>query len=188
MSLGGGLVRRFLFVPAVVVAALIVAPTGAGAATSTVGQTFAPDPATNCGGAGSIPGVTFLQTEVASGNQYIVPGNGTITSWSFQTGSDLPSTLKFKVGRPQEDGSILFVGEEVAGALTPNAVNTYPANLPVEEQDIIGFFMGGSGGDCAITTADPNDTSAQYLSDPPVGAAPEPTDPQRSGFRLSRPR
>jgi RTX calcium-binding nonapeptide repeat (4 copies) len=160
--------------------ALIAAPPVASAATLTVGQTFAPDPGSDCGVGG---GLTFLQTEVASGTLYIVPSAGAITSWSFQTGSDLPSTLKLKVGRPQEDGSHLFVGEAAAGSLTPNAVNTYPANIPVEEQDIIGFFMLGSG-DCAVFTADPNDTFTSFLGDPPAGTAPQPFNPAGTGARF----
>jgi Ca2+-binding RTX toxin-like protein len=167
-------------VAALVALALIAAPSAASAATRTVGQTFAPDPATNCGSGG---GVTFLQSEVASGNDYIVPIDGTITSWSFQTGSDLPSTLKLKVGDPEDDGGYLFVGEAAAGALRPSAVNTYPANIFVEEGDIIGFYMAGSG-DCAVITNDPNDIFAQFLGDPPVGTAPEADDPARVGFRF----
>jgi RTX calcium-binding nonapeptide repeat (4 copies) len=171
------IIRKVL--PAVLAVAVlaIAAPSAASAATRTVGQTFAPDPATDC------PGVTFLQMEVASGNLYTVPIDGTITSWSFQTGSDLPSTLKLKVGDPADDPGVLFVGEATAGALRPNAVNTYPANISVEEGDVIGFYMAGSG-DCAVITNDLNDIFAQFLGDPPVGTAPQADDPAKVGFRF----
>ena len=165
---------------ALVTLALTFAPSAAPGATSTVGQTFAPDPASNCGSGG---GTSFLQTEVSSGNLYIVPTSGVITSWAFQTGSDLPSALKLKVGRPQEDGSLLFVGEAAAGALTPNAVNSYPASVTVDAGDIIGFFMAGSG-DCSIFTADPNDAFVSFLGDPAVGSAPTPFNPNGTGARF----
>jgi Ca2+-binding RTX toxin-like protein len=160
-------------------AAFIAAPEGAGAATSTsmVGQNFAPD--SSC-----FVRFTLLQRSVASGNSYSVGTAGVITSWSFQTGSSVVPDLKLKVARPQSNGSYLFIGEAAAGAQTLDAVNTYPASIPVQAGDIIGFHgVGGVAGvPCATETTDSNDVAAVFEGDPAVGTAPFPTalsDPYR---------
>jgi hypothetical protein len=83
-----------------------------------------------------------LQFTSGEGNPYTVAAAGVITSWSFQTGSSAVPGLKLKVARPQSAlGSYLFIGESAAGAQTPNAVNTYPANIPVRAGDTIGIYL-----------------------------------------------
>jgi Ca2+-binding RTX toxin-like protein len=153
-------------------AALMAAPGGTGAATSTstVGQNSAPpDDDARC-----FVNFTLLQRSVASGNPYSVGTAGVITSWSFQTGSSAVPDLKLKVARPQSNGSYLFLGEAAAGAQTLNAVNTYPANIAVQAGDIIGFHgVGGVAGvPCATKTADANDVLDVFVGDPAVGTAP----------------
>jgi Ca2+-binding RTX toxin-like protein len=129
-----------------------------------VGQNFAP---TACTG-----GTTFtaLQFTSGEGNPYTVAAAGVITSWSFQTGSSAVPGLKLKVARPQSAlGSYLFIGESAAGTQTPNAVNTYPANIPVEAGDTIGIYFGApAGAPCYTPLLHPNDDVVLFDGDPPV--------------------
>jgi Ca2+-binding RTX toxin-like protein len=147
-------------------AAMIAPPdiTSAATSTSTVGQSFAP---TACTGATTFTG---LQFKSAAGNPYTVAAAGVITSWSFQTGSSAVPGLKLKVARPQSAlGSYLFVGESAAGAQTPNAVNTYPANIPVQAGDIIGIYFGApAGAPCYDQTLQPEDDVVLFDGDPAV--------------------
>jgi Ca2+-binding RTX toxin-like protein len=129
-----------------------------------VGQNFAP---TACTG-----GTTFtaLQFTSGEGNPYTVAAAGVITSWSFQTGSSAVPGLKLKVARPQSAlGSYLFIGESAAGTQTPNAVNTYPANIPVEAGDTIGIYFGApAGAPCYTPLLHPNDDVVLFDGDPPA--------------------
>ena len=147
--------------------AALIAPTAitsAATSTSTVGQNFAP---TACTGATTFTG---LQSKSAAGNPYSVAGAGVITSWSFQTGGSAVPGLKLKVARPQSAlGSYLFVGESAAGAQTPNAINTYPANIPVQAGDIIGIYFGApAGAPCYDQTLQPGDDVVLFDGDPAV--------------------
>jgi Ca2+-binding RTX toxin-like protein len=166
LSDGGKLIRPFSALLVVAAAALIATSGSAGAAmsTSTVGQNFAP---TACTG-----GTTFtaLQFRSGEGNPYTVAAAGAITSWSFQTGSSPVPGLKLKVARPQSPpASYLFIGESAAGAQTPNAVNTYPANIPVQAGDIIGIYFGApAGAPCYTALLHPNDDVVLFDGDPPV--------------------
>jgi hypothetical protein len=131
----------------VTILALLLTPS-ARAATVTVGQLFMPTGSNTCGG-------TDLQATVASGTPYVVSAPGVITSWSFQTDATTPAGLKLKVAHSAGGSSYTIVAETPAGAQVPNAVNTYPAGIPVQTGDLIGIY-GGSG-DCAEFTTNPAD-------------------------------
>ena len=85
----GGLYERvsILFFSAVGFLAMHAVPA---AASVTIGQVADPN-AGNCDA-----GTEFVQLGVASGNPYVVPGNGTITSWTVQAGGD-PGRLTMKI-------------------------------------------------------------------------------------------
>ena len=125
----------------------------AAAAGQTVGQLF--PPTHDCGKPAGVT-VTALQTGVASGNSYTVAAPGVITSWSFQNSAVTVVGLKLKVGRPAGGVNYLITAESAAGPQTPNAVNTYPARIPVAADDRIGIAVGGGG--CAAQTMDAADT------------------------------
>jgi hypothetical protein len=78
------IIRKVL--PAVLAVAVlaIAAPSAASAATRTVVQNFAPDPATDC------PGVTFLQMEVASGTCTPFQSTGRSPRGAFRLGAISP--------------------------------------------------------------------------------------------------
>jgi hypothetical protein len=124
-------------------ASVVLVP-AATAAETKVGQLFTPTYA--CGGPNS-----YLQTGVASGNSYTVPVSGVITSWSFQAGATPVAGLKLKVGR-FSGTDVNLIADSAAGTQTPNAVNTYSANIPVQAGDMIGLLQ--ISGNCAVQTAD----------------------------------
>ncbi len=132
------MIRRIGVTAGLSVLGSLIAATGAFANTATVGQLF--PPTLSCSGS-----FTYLQT-AAVGNSYVIPFNGTITSWSFQDAATPVTGLKLKVGRAV-GGQYVIDAEAAAGTQTPNTVNTYSANIPVKAGQFIG--MTQAGGDCA---------------------------------------
>jgi len=149
---------------ALTAASLLVLGGQAAAATTTVGQDFE---------AGNVicGSQTDLQTSVSSGNSYTVATAGVITSWSFHNGIDALPGLKLKVARPQSGGGYVFLGEAAAGTQNPQALNTFPANIPVQPGDIIGIFVGSPFGHCGTFTNNSGDTFDQFTGDPPLNTS-----------------
>ena len=125
-----------------------------------------------------------LQTSVSSGNSYTVGAAGVITSWSFHNGIDALPGLKLKVARPQSGGGYVFVGEAAAGTQNLHALNTFPANIPVQVGDIIGIFVGSPFGHCGTFTSNSGDTFDQFTGDPPLAT---PVSPDTSGSLVRYP-
>jgi IPT/TIG domain/PASTA domain len=149
--------KRFSLVMGLYLVMGAIVVSGTQAATSTVvGQLFAPDSACTAGD-------TFLQSGVSSGNSYVIPVAGVITFWSFQDGASPVTNLKLKVGRPAGGSTYTIVGESSAGTQTPNAVNTYPASIPVQAGDIIGIYEDG-GGLCVSTSGMTGVDIAKYVT------------------------
>jgi hypothetical protein len=148
------------------VVALLAAASTASAAPATVGQLFPPTPG-SCGGS---PPFTYLQPAVASGNSYVVPVDGTITSWSFQAGADPVPGLKLKVGRPAGGNDFTIIGESAAPTVTASSLNNYSASIPVRTGDVIGMLE--SGGDCAASTGQTADKFALLAGDVAPSASP----------------
>jgi hypothetical protein len=90
---------------------------------------------------------------VTSGNTYVVPGAGTITSWSHNavTGPDQTLTLKIfsKVADPAK---YQIVGHDGPRPLAGGLLNTFPASVPVKPGDALGV-SGTSSVDTACTFA-----------------------------------
>jgi Ca2+-binding RTX toxin-like protein len=112
--------------------ALIIAPSASQAATQ-VGQTVDPS-SSNC-----TPEDTFLQS-VSPGNQFEVPFDGVITSWSFLGGSIVPSPLKLKLGRAGA-GTMTITGESGFATPAANQLNTFSTRVPARAHDLIGFYF-----------------------------------------------
>jgi hypothetical protein len=163
-------VHRAGIVAALIVASFLLFGGKAAAGTLIVGQDFE---------AGNVicGSVTDLQTSVSSGNSYAVSAAGAITSWSFHNGIDVLPELKLKVARPQSGGGYQFVGEAAAGTQNLNALNTYPANIPVQPGDIIGIFVGSPFGHCGTFTSNSGDTFDQFNGDPPLNTPVSPDTP-----------
>ena len=169
------MIRRAGFLMALIVASFLLFAGEVAAATSTVGQDFEAG-GVICGNQ------TDLQTSVSSGNSYTVGAAGVITSWSFHNGIDVLPGLKLKVARPQSGGGYLFIGEAAAGTQILHALNTYPANIPVQVGDVIGIFVGSPFGHCGTFTL--GDTFDQFSGDPPLNT---PVSPDTSGSLVRYP-
>jgi hypothetical protein len=95
---------------------------------------------------------------VTSGNTYVVPGAGSITSWSHNavTGPDQSLTLKVfrKVADPAR---YQIVGHDGPRPLAGGLLNTFPASVPVKPGDVVGV-SGTSSVDTACTFAAPGDS------------------------------
>jgi hypothetical protein len=171
------MIRRASLVAALSAASFLLFGGAAFAGTSTVGQDFE---------AGNVicGSQTDLQTAVSSGNSYTVAAAGVITSWSFHNGIDALPGLKLKVARPQSGGGHVFVGEAAAGTQNLHALNTFPANIPVQPGDIIGIFVGSPFGHCGTFTSNSGDTFDQFSGDPPLDT---PVSPDTSGSLVRYP-
>ena len=129
-------------IPATILAAtaLMAAPSGAGAAAQ-VGQTVDPT-----GSFCSPNNLTWLQSISPSNGSFVVPFDGVITSWSYQGAAFPPATLKLKVGRVGAT-SLTIVGESTPQAPVANQLNTFPTQVTVHDDDVIGFLT--TNGQCA---------------------------------------
>ena len=125
-----------------------------------------------------------LQTSVSSGNSYTIGAPGVITSWSFHNGIDALPGLKLEVARPQPGGGYVFAGESAAGTQNLHALNTYPANIPVQPGDLIGIFVGSPFGHCGTFTSNSGDTFDQFSGNPPLHT---PVSPDTSGSLVRYP-
>jgi hypothetical protein len=138
---------------------------GASAGASvTIGQVGDPK-AGNCDA-----GVDFVQLGVSSGNQYVVPGNGTITSWTVEPGGDR-GTLTMKVFRKLGDPArFQVVGHAGPQTRTLGGVagNTFPANIRVRLGDLLGLHTV-TATPCAFK--DPGGRFAMFPGDLADGAA-----------------
>ena len=114
----------------------LAVPSGAFGAT-TLGETFTP---ASCGTD------TYIQT-ADPGNRYMVPFDGVITKWSYQSDSTPPAGIRFKVGRTgpgadlSTDTNVTIVGQSATETLAPSALNTYGTQITVKAGDRIGEFI-----------------------------------------------
>jgi Ca2+-binding RTX toxin-like protein len=131
----------------------------------TIGQTFTPT--TVC-----FTNQTLLQT-TSPGAQYEAPFAGVITSWSYQAAAsvaDLPQ-LKFKVARRAGGNDFTIIGESRVMTPVAGTLNTYPAQIPVQAGDLIGFYVNVGPGNrlCARAPA-PGYRIHILFADPAPGA------------------
>jgi hypothetical protein len=127
------LMKRFSLASVVAVAALIATSASPAGASITIGQ-LAPETSSNCRGT-----LDRVQGTVTSGNTYVVPGTGTITSWSTNAKPVAGQQQTMKVFRPLGGASYMVVGHDGPRGLTGGTVNTFPANVAVKAGDVVGL-------------------------------------------------
>jgi hypothetical protein len=125
--------------PAVFLAALSLPASASPArAALTVGQVApgGPPPTTCASGP-----VDELQPVVTSGNSYVIPGPGTITSWTTNgaaaPGQQLKMKIFRKVGEPRTYKVIASDFRNLAAG-GGSAANTFSVSIPVEAGDVLG--------------------------------------------------
>jgi hypothetical protein len=100
-------------------------------------------------------GYDWLQPTVPSGNSFVVPGTGTITSWTMvgsgPAGQQLTMKMYRKIGEPT---TYQVIGHAGPQTLTPGgtAGNTFPASIPVMPGDVLGFHTVTNNSRCSEGT------------------------------------
>jgi hypothetical protein len=119
-----------------VAAALVLAAPGSASGAVTLGSTFTSTE-------GCVAGATYAQTG-SSGNSYVMPTDGVITSWAHRAGAG-PPDLKFRiVRRVAETNFFKLVREGPWTQLTADQLNEFPVRIPVKGGDMIGLYVGPS--------------------------------------------
>jgi hypothetical protein len=164
-------------------AALLLAGTASPApAAVTIGQLDPGTPSTSCSNNRDI-----LQGNLSSGNSYVVPGTGTITSWSTNGEAGAGQLLAMKVFRKVGDPFIYqVVGHDGPRSLSAGGgLQTFPAGIPVRPGDLLGVSTtpASGGPSCAFPTspADVLRALAGNLADGQSGDF----SPSQAGFRLN---
>jgi hypothetical protein len=138
MRRGGRLLRWLSLAP--LAAALLAVPSSATAATP-IGDTVDPS------GSSCTPEDTFLQG-VSPRNQYAVPFDGVLTSWSFLAGAVAPNPLKLKLGTVGTN-NLRVVAESAPVTPAPNQLNTFSTQIPAKAGNLLGFSFPGVQAPCA---------------------------------------
>jgi hypothetical protein len=142
----------------VVIVALFAAH---GAEAATLGQTGSTP---GCGG-----GVyTEIQVSTAGPPSYVVPADGTISSWSTLGNADTDDQLQLKVFRPTATpNSYLVVGVSTVQPITANVLNgPFPASIAVKAGDLLGMRVAaGTSPPCTFNTGVSGDTVREILPD-----------------------
>ena len=141
---------------AVLVMLSVTAGASPAAASVTIGQ-IGPPPM-GSGGCGNE--LDLLQPTVSSGNAYVVPSTGGVTSWTLTSWTTLggggPEQRALKIFRKiAEPDTYEVVAHDGPRALTPGgtAGNTFPTALRVMAGDVLGLHMT-TVGPCAIDVSD----------------------------------
>jgi hypothetical protein len=122
-----------------VFASLVLAAASPASASVTIGQ-LDPTPSASC------QGTIFdhVQPTVTSGNTYVVPSIPgasalIISSWSHNATVGAGQMLTMKAFRPLGGATYAVVGHDGPRLLTPSALNTFPASVPVKPGDVLGL-------------------------------------------------
>ena len=139
---------------ALIISAGLAAAASPAAASVTIGQIGNPG--------GCVTGYDDIQTSVPSGNSYVVPGTGRITSWRNYAGAGA-GQMTMKIFRKVLDPALyMVVGHSGPHDLLPGQLsgNTFPADVPVKPGDLLGLGTPSSSmnGGCIIDGA-----SGDYL-------------------------
>src|SRR5262245_54844083 len=112
--------------------ATVALPARASPATA-VGETVNPT------GFSCNPIAKFFQG-VSPSNQFVVPYEGVITSWSFLGGVTAPSQMKLKLARVGAS-TLDVVAESDFQTPVANQLNTFPSRVPAHADEVIGFDL-----------------------------------------------
>jgi hypothetical protein len=82
----------------------------------------------------------WIQPTVTSGNSYVAPATGTITSWSHNAAPGPDQTLTMKLFRKVADpATYTAVAHDGPRPLTGGVVNTFQVSIPVQAGDVLGL-------------------------------------------------
>jgi hypothetical protein len=127
----GRVLKRFALAGSLAALSLTAGASQA-AASVTIGQIGTP--------IGCVSGFDDIQLSVPSGNSYVIPANGRITSWRTYAGP-AGGQMTMKIFRKVLDPYLyVVVGHSGPVSLLPGQLsgNTYPADIPVKPGDLLG--------------------------------------------------
>lgn len=145
---------RKVAVPVCLALLLPATSSSSAAASVTIGQVD-PVPEGTCGSNND-----FAQLAVGSGNGYVVPETGTVTSWSHNARDGGSQEMTLKVFRKLADpANYVVVGHDGPRPLAPSTLNTFPTSIGVRPGDILGLNTGsGNFTDCIFYPPGTGDT------------------------------
>jgi hypothetical protein len=130
---------------------------------------------------GGINCISALQRVTApSSPSYVVPFDGTITSWSVQ-GANQPAGAQLQVYRPLGPSEWRLVAESAVRQVPATGVTTFAARIAVRRGDI----LGRTGLGCVYTSAVSADDVLTFGYHPAVGSVATPDGPGASAWRLN---
>jgi hypothetical protein len=101
----------------------------------------------------------WAQLSVSSGNSYMVPEVGMITSWSHNAISGTGQSYGLKIFRHVTGNEYAVVGHDGPHNLAPSALNTFQTNIPVKPGDLVGVHTGtGAVTGCGFGNTSATDT------------------------------
>jgi hypothetical protein len=154
MRRGQGTFVRHFSVASVVAALSLAASASPATASVTVGQTAQSPPVSSSTG----NSFDLLQATVASGNSYVVPATGTLTSWSTYANAG-GGMLAMKIYRPLGGSTYMAVAHDGPRPLIPSMLNTFTGlSVQVKAGDVLGDGTpSAAGGPSAIFLGAPGD-------------------------------
>lgn len=106
-----------------------------------------------------------LDTDRQASDGISSPVSGTITAWRIRAGTTVgPAALR--VVHPLARGLYTSGGATAPMTPTPDAISTYPAQLPIQQGDLIGVDCCGAGGATFFTTSSPQTTRLDFEPGP----------------------
>lgn len=142
--------RPFSLLPLVAAAVLIATSASPAAGSVTIGQIAPTNPPETCSGETR----DLVQPTVNSGQTYVVPATGTITSWSHSATSGAGQQITMKVWRVVSGSPTTYrvVGHDGPHSPTGGVVNTYSGfSIPVQPGDVLGLNAGSTGTNCVFS-------------------------------------
>jgi Ca2+-binding RTX toxin-like protein len=162
--------KRILLTASIAAVAAVAVPASAGASTQ-IGQTISP------AGSACNQNISWFQA-VSPNNQFVVPVDGVITSWSFIGGTSVPSSMKLKVATIGVT-TLSVVAESDSHAPAANVLNTFTSHVPAHAGEVIGFYFptpnfvpcaatgqGGYTADFASGDLAPGTNNVGFTADP----------------------
>ena len=144
---------------ATVAAASLIASASPATASVTIGQLAPGSPPV---GVCNTQSFDMMQPTVTSGAPYVVPGAGTITSWSTSASADAGQKYRMKVFRQVAGLTYMVVGHDGPRDLTAGALNTFPTSIPVKRGDVLG--INDNDGSAVMNACSSSATSGDFLS------------------------
>ena len=144
-----------------IAAASVAASASPAAGSVTIGQIGTPDSADCSSG-------DWSQPTVNSGNSYVMPATGTLTSWSHIAKSGPNQKLKVKVFRPVAGLTYTVVGQDVSRDLASGVPNTFATSIAVKAGDVLGLTTLAGEPGCAFPLMVRRTTSAAAVISPTV--------------------